>query len=401
MIPALSSHFMRRSFQKTRYRFQDLPERTFRGLFGIYVHVPFCYTRCSFCPFYKELLSEEGKRDYLRCVQQEIEETKLDGQAAWVYFGGGTPNTLLPEDLAAIVRALRKQATPPSMGIELLPARATPEYLDALKALGFTKVSIGVESFSDEVIAPTGRRVGTLRHVERLVEHAHALGLWVNVDMMAGLPLQTPAAFESDIRTLLAIRPSQITTYRFLVIRGLRVSRRPNPGASYDLIERAAVAILESGYRRQGVWTFADGQDLYDSSRDELIQDYAGFGPAGFSTCGNWKMVNPELAPYLRGFREGRRRGFAAPKSPAADAWRRFARMLYDLKIDPSPDLPPAIRFYIEILRRLGYIRGTELTPKGVLFAHRLTQTVVESLPFPLQNPGCVENYQDYASAIG
>jgi coproporphyrinogen III oxidase-like Fe-S oxidoreductase len=396
MFARISRFFMQRSFQKTRYRFGVLPRRLFQPPFGVYVHVPFCYSKCTFCPFYKEILSEEGKRAYLDCIVREIDEARLGGNDGWIYFGGGTPNTLSTSELASIVDAVTRQISPTSMGIELLPARLTCDYLDDLKRIGFTKVSFGVESFAQKVIGTTGRCAGAIGTLAKLVAHALGLGLWVNVDMMAGLPNQNAAIFMEDVRTLLSIRPSQITLYPFLVIRGLETSSRTPSRIFFEWIERAAAVIMDSGYQRKGVWTFTAGGDLYDSSRDELVEDFAGFGPAAASTCGPWKIVNPELAPYVRGIREGRPRAFVAPKNPAADEWRTFARMLYDLRVDGAEALPVPMRLLVNVLGRMGYIRRGRWTRKGTLFAHEITKAVVESLPFPLQNPACVENFGEY-----
>ncbi len=396
MLTSASRHFLQKSFERTRYTFRDLPERVFRAPFGVYVHVPFCYSKCTFCPFYKELFSEDGKEAYLECIVREIDESRLEGEEAWVYFGGGTPNTLRPDEIARILQALGRQIRFTSLGIELLPARLTPAYLDELKSLGFTKVSLGVESFAEEVLGKTGRRAGTLRQLGDLVDHGQGLGLWVNTDLMAGLPHQSEATFAEDVRKLISIRPSQITLYPFLVVRGLEAPSTRSPRTAFEWIEQAAAVILDAGYRRNGIWTFTAGQDLYDSSRDELVQDFAGCGPAAASTCGTWKTVNPELAPYVQGIREGRPRGFVAPKNPAADQWRKFARMLYDLRVEPPSDLPAPMSAFVRLLRALGYIRSGTWSAKGKIFAHEITKTVVESLPFPLQNPACVENYGDY-----
>ena len=85
-----------------------------------------------------------------------------------------------------------------------------------------------------------------------------------------------------------------------------------------------------------------------------------------------------------------------APKNPAADEWRTFARMLYDLRVDGAEALPVPMRLLVNVLGRMGYIRRGRWTRKGTLFAHEITKAVVESLPFPLQNPACVENFGEY-----
>lgn len=398
MIVSKSRQMMRRSFEKTTYRFCEVPEADFRGNFGVYIHVPFCRTKCTFCPFYKELFSEDLKRRYLDAIVEEIGRTPMSGRAKWVYMGGGTPNTLSVQEVGRIVEGLRAKVRLGSVGMELLPSLLDEGYLRGLKRLGFTKVSMGVESFSGEVGRETGRRRIGAPRVEELVKQAMSLGLWVNVDMMAGLPKQDAATFAEDIRKIAAVGPSQVTIYPYMVIRGVAAAPSMPEDDQFALIEGAAGVLESRGYGRRGVWTFAVGQDVYDSSRDELVEDYAGFGPSGFSTYGGWKVVNPELEVYLRNIETGRRMGFVAPKSRATDDWRRFARMIYDLKGRPPDGLPLYIRLYVRLLRLAGYIRGGALTAKGRLFAHAITKTVVESLPFPIQNPACVENYGEYLS---
>jgi len=398
MIITKSKDMMRRSFEKTLYRFREIPQPKFDGQFGIYVHVPFCLTRCTFCPFYKEIFSEEMKEWYLDAILKEIDETDVHGKAEWIYFGGGTPNTLTVKDLDDIVARIRGKVQINSMGIELLPALLNEEYLRGLKAIGFTKISIGVESFSGEVINKTGRRITTPDRVAEFIEFAKSIGLWVNVDMMVGLPDQGASEFRYDIREISANLPSQITIYPFMVIRGLKAIQSGPPREQFELIEEAGEVLRECGYDRKGVWTFALGDDIYDSSRDELVEDYLGFGPSAFSTYGNWKVVNPELDVYISNQESGQRMGFVAPKIKASDEWRKFAKMVYDFKIDNTCRLPSYIRIFIWLLQLTGYIRHGILTQKGRIFAHEITKTVVESLPFPTQNPNCVENYEEYVS---
>jgi len=397
MIISRSKNMMQRSFEKTLYRFMEIPKSIFDGHFGIYIHVPFCLSKCSFCPFYKELFSEKLKEQYLGAILKEIDGTDIRGKAKWIYFGGGTPNTLATTDISDIVERIGGKVQIDSLGVELLPALLTDEYLKELKAIGFTKISMGVESFSEQVLNKTGRKITTYDRVRQLIELAKSLGLWVNVDMMVGLPDQDANAFRQDIKVISTILPDQVTIYPFMIIRGLKAIPSSPSQEQFGLIEEADEMLTgKCGYSRSGVWTFALGDDLYDSSRDELIEDYAGFGPSAFSTYGNWKVVNPELDVYVRNLENGRRMGFVAPKTKASDDWRKFARMLYDLKLDGTCDLPSYIKTFIWLLKLTGYIRQEIPTGKGRLFAHEITKTVVESLPFPVQNPGCVENYDEY-----
>lgn len=398
MISSKSKEMMQKSFKKTLYRFMKIPKPIFHGYFGIYIHVPFCLSKCSFCPFYKEIFSEKLKGQYLDAILKEIDDTDMQGEAKWIYFGGGTPNTLTIEDVNEVVERIRGKVQINSVGMELLPVILSDEYLKGLKAIGFTKISIGIESFSDKVIIKTGRRITTYDHMNQLIKFAKSLGLWVNVDMMVGLPNQDVNAFRYDMDKISTILPDQVTIYPFMVIRGLKAVPSSPAKEQFELIEEADEMLKRRGYSRKGVWTFALGDEIYDSSRDELIEDYAGFGPAAFSTYENWKVVNPELDVYLRNLKNGKRLGFVATKTKASDAWRKFARMVYDLKVDNTYNLPSYIKIFTWLLKLTGYIKRGNLTRKGRIFAHEITKTVVESLPFPVQNPDCVENYDEYIS---
>jgi oxygen-independent coproporphyrinogen-3 oxidase len=398
MITSMSKRMMRKSFEKTLYRYTKIPDHRFNGNFGIYVHVPFCYSKCSFCPFYKQIFSEEGKREYLDAILKEIDGRDINGQAKWLFFGGGTPNTLTIEELHKILGRLKTKVQLESVGIELLPVLVSTEYLDGLKRIGFTKISIGVESFSDTVIGKTGRKVDVHEHIKNVVEYARSIGLWVNVDMMVGLPDQDPNTFRDDIEKTADIHPDQVTIYPFMVIRGIKASPGMPNRKQFVLIEEANDILKEHGYSRKSIWTFALGDDIYDSSRDELVEDYVGFGPAAFSTYGAWKVVNPELEVYVNNYTNGRSMGFIAPKTKASDDWRKFARTIYDLKSENGNDLPFNIRFFNWILRITGHSKHGNLTEKGIIFSHEITKTVVESLPYPIQNPDCVENYEEYVS---
>lgn len=126
------------------------------------------------------------------------------------------------------------------------------------------------------------------------------------------------------------------------------------------------------------------------------MDDYLGFGPAAFSMWDPWKVVNPSLDKYVAMMSKGKRMGLVAAKSKAADDWRKFARMVYDLNGSTHPALPFYVNAYISLLKRARYVRNGTLTYKGKMFAHTITKTVVESLPFPIQNPACVDNWEAY-----
>ncbi len=401
MLTSTSRKMMQRSFHKTVYRFTEAPVPELGESFGVYLHVPFCRTLCNFCPFYKERYTEELKEAYLAALLSEIESSPIRGRATWLYVGGGTPNVLTLEELGRILGALRRKVDLDQVGIELLPALLDGDYLRGLADLGVTKVSVGVESLSRRVMNGTGRRTAAGEHVAAMVALGNDLGLWTNTDLMVGLPHQDAGSFRDDVETVAEFLPDQVTVYPFMIIRGLEATPGMPEEEQFALIEEAYRMLAPHGYGRRSVWTFTRGDLVYDSSRDELVADYVGFGPAAFSTYGNWKVVNPDLASYLKSAASGQRMGFVAPKDPNTDVWRRFASMLYDLRCDLDPGVPAYIKAYVRLLRWSGYGGDAGLSEKGKHFAHALTKTVVEALPFPVQNPACVENYAEYRAYVG
>ena len=396
MIVEQSKKRMIKSFEDTKYRYESIPETTISGSFGIYIHVPFCYTKCAFCPFYKEVYDEENKQMYIQAIIKEIEIRTLKGDASWLYIGGGTPNTLNIKELNQIVEKIREKITVSSMGIELLPSILTTEYINGLKKIGFSKISIGVESLSEKTLSKHGRTEVKKEKIKELIDIAKESGLWVNVDLMIGLPEQKTSSFVDDVQQISKMNPEQITIYPFMQLGRLKLKSSLTEEEQFEFIEKAWTILQEEGYERKSIWVFAKGDKIYDSSRDELIEDYIGFGPAAFSTYGSWKIVNPELDIYLKNLKNNELKGLIANKEKSSDNWRKFSRMLYDLKGKTEDNLPFAIHLILAMLKIAGYIKNDNLTKKGIMFTHGITKTVVENLPYPLQNTHYIENYEEY-----
>ena len=396
MLIEKSKKMMIKSFKKTIYTYDKTPEIVTKDSFGVYLHVPFCFSKCSFCPFYKEIYNEKQKNQYVSAIIEEIETCGLKGEASWLYIGGGTPNTLTIQDLKQIIEKVHENVTVSTLGIELLPTILDEKYIEGLNDIGFTKISIGVESLSKVILSKSGRKIAKKEEINKLIEKAQGLGIWVNVDMMIGLPEQYPDSFIDDIEQVSLLNPDQITIYPFMEIGKLAVKPSLDEDEQFSLIEQANNIMQTHGYERKGIWIFAKGDEVYDSSRDELIEDYFGFGPAAFSTYGNWKIVNPELDLYLENMKNNLRKALIASKDKASDDWRKFARMLYDLRGNIESEVSRFIKIIIKVLKLFGYIKSNKLTKKGIMFTHKITKTVVETLPYPLQNTQYIENYGEY-----
>lgn len=402
MIIEKSKKMMAKNFENIKYKYDTIPEYAFNNNYGIYIHVPFCYSKCSFCPFYKELYNPTIKDMYLKSMLTEIKQKKISGKPAWIYIGGGTPNTLEIDELNSIIEELSNKIELPSIGIELLPSKLSKDYLEGLKNIGINKISIGVESFSEDLMSPSGRRYSTAEHISKLVKYAKKIGLWVSLDLMVGFEGEVEATFLNDIEKALTIRPNQLTTYPLMEIRSVKpISNQIPENRQFELIEYAFKNLLSpSGYNRKTIWTFGIDEEIYDTSRDELIEDYVGFGPASFSTYDKWKVVNPPLYLYLNNIEKSINKGLISEKSPSTDEWRKFASMIYECKCDKSPSFPKLINFMVQLLKMLAYCKNGKLTDKGNILSHSITKKVVESLPFPIQNTNTIVNLFEYDNEV-
>ncbi len=398
MITEYSKKKIIKSLQKAKYRYMKTPETSLKENYGIYIHVPFCVKKCTFCPFYKEIFREERKNEYIEALLNEIRQKDISGKPSWIYFGGGTPNVLSIEDLKKIIFTLNEKIEISEIGIEVLPALINSEYISELKKIGFTRISFGIQSLHENILKTNNRLYSNPDMIYKLVETAKKLDFWVNIDVIVGLPGQSIETFYDDIKQIIKFQPSQIATYPYLFFQNVTAVSDMSVKKQFELMEEAGK--LLNDYKRKCIWIFSKEDKISDLARDELIYDYVGFGPGACSTYGSWKIVNPELDIYLNNYRNNLNYSLVAPKNNKSNDWRKFARMINDLKCyADKKNYPVYLNLFISFLKLSGYSKNNLLTRKGLFFAHEITKTLVESLPSPLRNTSFIENYSEYKNA--
>jgi coproporphyrinogen III oxidase-like Fe-S oxidoreductase len=403
MLNRIANRRLSNSFSKIKFTFTDVNwDEISTDHVGIYIHVPFCEQLCAFCPFHKVIYRRELKDLYLKAIEKEIHQRGVSGEVEWVYIGGGTPNLLNPAEIGRILEALRKHVDLANIGMEGNPIQFTPEYLEQIRKIGVEKLSTGVESLKPDTLQLVNRAKADEAQIQSVVDFAKDLGFTVNVDLMVGLPKQSDADFLYDVDRVGAINPQQITTYPFMEIPGVRVAPEMDSRSMFDLIEQADKILNGHGYFRENVWVFSKTKKIYDSARDELVIDYLGFGAAAFSKVNGVQMVNPPLALYLDMLQNGKTLAFRTTVDENSEHWRIFAHELYNLRLDPKviKEMPRSIKFVLSLLKLARNVKGDLVTQKGRFFVHDLTKTVVESLPFPVNNPLAVANYDEYEKLL-
>ena len=183
---------------------------------GLYLHIPFCQAICSYCNFNRGLLDVELKRKYVDALEKEIGMAGLSAQADTIFFGGGTPSLLEPEEVDRLLRACRDRydlAADAEITLETNPETATPERLAAFRDAGINRLSFGVQSFDDAEL----KRLGRIHSAERAVEvisTASAMGFSsLSFDLMLWLPEQTAESWCRTVEQAIRLNPDHLSLY--------------------------------------------------------------------------------------------------------------------------------------------------------------------------------------------
>lgn len=246
-----------------------MPHDPYRAL---YVHIPFCKSRCNYCDFHTRATKEGASKvdAYVEWLVREIRAKGTEGELSeieTVYIGGGTPTFLKSRGLSQLLYAI-------GMSMHLTPevectVEANPESLDDrlvcdIWALGANRLSIGVQSFDDELLQVLGR-IHTSDEAKRAVHDAQCRFENVSVDLMCGLPGQTLEQFEDSVRTAIGLGVTHVSIYPLTIERGTKFDRLmckgrlqiPDEDLQADMMEAAASMLEAAGLRRYEVASYA------------------------------------------------------------------------------------------------------------------------------------------------
>jgi oxygen-independent coproporphyrinogen-3 oxidase len=276
---------------------------------GLYIHVPFCRRRCHFCAFYLQIHRDDRAQAYLSALQQEIRLHLDAGTLAHrplqtAYFGGGTPTTLTPDQLAQVLRWVQSAfsfSSHPEITVEAHPDTVTEDGLEQLHAAGFTRISLGLQSTEVHERDQIGRHAGE-RPIGDIVAAAREAGFQsVNIDLMYGLPGQTPAHWMTTLTAVLAAAPDHISCYALTIEEhsqlhlDLRRGSFPPPDLDLqnELEELATSRLTFAGYERYEISNFArPGHASRHNSLYWQGDEYLGLGPSAQSYLNGIRFGN-------------------------------------------------------------------------------------------------------------
>jgi oxygen-independent coproporphyrinogen III oxidase len=267
---------------------------------SLYLHLPFCESLCTFCACNTVITRDHGREDgYIDLILREWElyRERVPQLASrplhQLHLGGGSPTFFAPENLRRMLTPLltgtRQAAELFDASIEVDPRRTTPEQLQVLRELGFTRISLGVQDFNEEVQKLVNRHQ-PLELTRRVTEQARALGYTsVNYDLIYGLPRQTRQSMEATARQTIELRPDRIALYSFALVPWIKPTQRsykdedlPKAGEKRALYELARELLLDAGYLEIGMDHFALPNDALNLAQQvgQLHRNFMGYTEA-------------------------------------------------------------------------------------------------------------------------
>ncbi len=283
---------------------------------GIYIHIPFCRSRCSYCDFATDVFkTEETVERYVSALVKEIECFPNQKESAdTVYFGGGTPSLLAPKQLEKILNAVDKKfsvSTNAEITMEMNPATVSLGTLREYRNLGVNRASFGAQTFDDAELKRLGRRhtAADVRETIELLRRANFDN--VSFDLIAGLPRQTLEDWERNLDEALRLKPEHLSLYLLEVHEGtplaeqIRSERQPKPDEDLaaEMYESMLVKTAKKGYGQYEISNFSlPGFESKHNSKYWLCEPVFAFGVSAHSFDGKktrWSNVR-DTAEYVR-----------------------------------------------------------------------------------------------------
>lgn len=283
----------------------------------LYIHTPFCVRKCAYCAFYSELYRSDQADLYVARVVEEmaVRAGRLaSSRLTSVYFGGGTPSVLSLHQLGAILERVSRHfvlVDGVEITLEANPESALrPGFLAGLPGLGVNRLSLGVQSFQDELLRMLGRPHSG-QEAEQAITAAHAAGLTnISLDLIWGLPSQTEAGWLDDLRRAVALGPEHLSCYGLSLEEGTGLAARvaqgelvlPDEDVGADMYLRGSEFLESCGYAHYEISNYArPGRESRHNAGYWAQDEYLGLGPSAVSTCGARRWTNPaDLSEYVR-----------------------------------------------------------------------------------------------------
>lgn len=299
-----------------------------RKQIGLYIHIPFCKQKCSYCDFCSYAEKQDLVSKYIKCLLQEIKEVGSDNRTDFengkddlfsvktIYIGGGTPSVIESQYIVQIIEEIKSNfelEENAEITIEVNPGTVTLEKLENYKKVGINRLSIGLQSTHEHLLKEIGR-IHTYLDFLDTFRFAREAGFEnINVDLMIGLPNQTLAEVQDSIEEIVSMEPEHISIYSLILEEGTPLFKKVEEGLELpdEELERemywTVKQILEAnGYNHYEISNFAkQGYESKHNSDCWNQKEYIGFGVAAHSYTNGIRYSNIEnLEQYIKNYEE-------------------------------------------------------------------------------------------------
>jgi len=263
---------------------------------SLYIHIPFCRTLCPFCCFNRYLFAEDKARRYFASLKKEVSLYIQRGfRFSSFYFGGGTP-TVLMDELLSFIDFLRENFAVKQISLETTAREINSENINLLKEAGINRLSIGVQSFNNDILKAMGRLTGSGEEVKEKLKMAQGQFDTVNADFIFNFPGQSVETFALDVATFKNLGIDQATFYPLMPsphkMSALeRRFKRVDTSREKEFYNVILQELYQAGYRVSTAWCFSRGDRMIDEYIIDY-DDYIGVGAGSVSFLGGNFYVN-------------------------------------------------------------------------------------------------------------
>ncbi len=384
-----------------------LTKRTNKTPLGLYIHVPFCRSKCQYCDFYSLTTKDDSLIDgYLDAICDHIKEAGAlapNYKVDTVYFGGGTPTFFGAEGMAIIMTTIRRNfdvVPDAEITFEANPDSISDKLLHRLYAEGFNRVSLGIQNDNDDLLRKLGRPHTYAQAVSAFHRIRKAGFRNVSVDLIYGLPGQTLHAWQETLEHVLMLNPEHISCYGLKVEEGTPLydykdfANLPDDDAQADMYLAAVETLRGRGFRQYEISNFCrKGLVSRHNMKYWVGGEYLGFGPSASSDfAGKRYTLVRDLAAYIQGIREGGEVMEDVQEIPLRERAGEYLMLrlrtssgiqaeeyekLFLLPFAPLEDV-------LQKHRNLGYVTRNDdgrfcLTPKGYLISNTIITELLEA----------------------
>lgn len=347
---------------------------------GLYLHIPFCHQRCHFCAFYLEIHRPRAADTFVSSLLTEMRlygEQRPFGEQPLnsIYFGGGTPTTLAPQQLITLLSTTKRifgLAHDAEVTVEAHPESVTSEGLAQLHEAGFTRISFGAESMDQQELQQVGRPGSVLNTIQVVAAAREAGFIDINLDLMYGLPGQTIDTWAASLQAVSALAPTHLSCYALTIEEGTRLQMAvqqdmvpaPDEVLQNEMEDLAEEMLNQAGYNRYEISNYS--RPGYASRHNCLHWtggQYLGLGPSAQSYVGGRRFGNvSDLAVYNQALDNGA------------------------LAVEESEQLAPADDLCERIVFGLRMTDGISLADRGALARPELLRKIEELIADDLLN---------------